>query len=154
MGQCRRASARVVNTYTLLVEDMIEGSPEAMTEAQLGDRARAMLDGIYRHELAVWRDRFETRANQGRASTDIAQAARAATLGAVESMLADIDEVVPGRVSEDGAVAFAEHANPPNYDLIDEIATRVITTGGRVIGVRKPDIPQLAALAVILRYPV
>jgi release factor family 11 len=143
---------RSVNTYTLLVEDMIEGNPEAMTEAQLGDRARAILDGIYRDELALWRDRFETRSGQGRASTDVAQAARAATIGAVESMLADIDEVVPGRIGEDGTVAFAEQANASNYDLIDEIATRVIATGGQVIGVRKADIPQLAALAVILRY--
>ena len=143
---------RSVNTYTLLVEDMIEGNPEAMTEAQLGDRVRVTLDGIYRDELALWRDRFETRSGQGRASTDVAQAARAATIGAVESMLADIDEVVPGRIGEDGAVAFAEQANASNYDLIDEIATRVIATGGQVIGVRKADIPQLAALAVILRY--
>jgi hypothetical protein len=145
---------RSVNTYALLVEDVIEGSPQAMTEAQLGDRARAILDRIYRDELVVWRDRFETRSNQGRASTDLAHAARAATIGAVDSMLADIDEVVPGRIGEDGAVAFAEQSNASTYDLIDEIATRVITTGGRVIGVRKADIPQLAALAVILRYPV
>ena len=49
-----------------------------MAEAQLGDRARAVLDGIYRDELTAWRTLFEARANQGRATTDIAQAARAA----------------------------------------------------------------------------
>jgi hypothetical protein len=35
--------------------------------------------------------------------------------------------------------------------LVDEIATRVIATGGRVMGVRKADIPRVAALAAILR---
>lgn len=69
-------------------------------------------------------------------------------------MLVDIDEVAPGRIDEDGAVAFAEQANTSNYDLIDEIATRMITTAGRVTGVRKADIPRQAALAVIMRYPV
>ena len=34
-----------------------------------------------------------------------------------------------------------------------EIATRVIAAGGRVIGVRKADIPRGAPLAAILRYP-
>lgn len=112
------------------------------------------MDGIYREELAVWRNLFEARVNQGRATTDIAQAARAATMGAVESMLVDIDEVVLGRIDDNGAIVFAEHANASNYDLVDEIATRVIATGGRVIGVRKADIPRAVALAVILRYPV
>ena len=145
---------RSVNTYTHLAEATIEGSPEAMTDAELGERARAVLDGIYREELAAWRSLFEARANQGRATTDIAQAARAATMGAVDSMLVDIDEVIPGRIDEDGAIVFAEQASASNYDLVDEIATRVIATGGRVIGVRKADIPGSVALAVILRYPV
>jgi hypothetical protein len=43
---------------------------------------------------------FEARANQGRATTDIAQAARAAAMGAADWMLVDIDEVVPGRIGE------------------------------------------------------
>jgi len=145
---------RSVNSYPHLTAATIEGNPEAMTEAQLGDRARAVLDGIYRDELTAWRTLFEARANQGRATTDIAQAARAATVGAVDSMLTDIDETLPGRIAEDGAVEFAERPTATNYDLVDEIATRVISTGGRVIGVRKAEIPRAAALAAMLRYPV
>jgi hypothetical protein len=145
---------RSVNSYPHLAAATIEGNPEAMTEAQLGDRARAVLDGIYRDELTAWRTLFEARANQGRATTDIAQAARAATVGAVDSMLMDIDETLPGRIAKDGAVVFAEEPMATNYDLVDEIATRVITTGGRVIGVRKAEIPRAAALAAMLRYPV
>ena len=145
---------RSVNSYPHLAAAAIEGNPEAITEAQLGERARAVLDGIYRDELTAWRTLFETRANQGRATTDIAQAARAATAGAIDSMLMDIDETLYGRIAEDGAVVFAEQPTITNYDLVDEIATRVITTGGRVIGVRKAEIPRTAALAAILRYPV
>jgi hypothetical protein len=143
-----------VNTFSHLAKATIEGSPEAMTEAELGERTRAVLDGLYRDELAAWRSLFEVRADQGRATTDIAQAARAATMGAVESLLVDINEMIPGQIGEDGATVFADQVNASNYDLVDEIATRVIATGGRVIGVRKADIPRLAALAVILRYPV
>ncbi|MBV8336502.1 MAG: hypothetical protein JO358_13885 [Alphaproteobacteria bacterium] len=145
---------RSVNSYPHLAAAAIEGNPEAMTEAQLGDRARTVLDGIYRDELTAWRTLFEARANQGRATTDVAQAARAATAGAVDSMLMDIDETLSGRIADDGAVVFAEQPTATNSDLVDEIATRVITTGGRVIGVRKAEIPRAAALAAMLRYPV
>lgn len=145
---------RSVNSYSHLVDATIEGSPENLTDAQVGERARSILDEIYRGELAAWRRLFETRASQGRATADLAQAARAATSGAVDSILVDIDEVIPGRIDDRGAIVFADQASASNYSLVDEIATRVIATGGRVIGARKADIPGGESLAAILRYPV
>ena len=56
---------------------------------------------------------------------------RAAIAGAIETMLADIDEIIPGRIGE--------------------IASRALAADGRVIAVRKADIPGGEALAAILR---
>lgn len=145
---------RSVNTYNHLARPAIEGNAESLTDVQLGERVRTILDGIYRDELMAWRRLFDARIGDGRATTDIAQAARAATMGAVDSVLVDIDETMRGSIDERGAVAFAGQASASSYDLVDEIATRVIATGGRVLGVRKIDIPQGESLAAILRYPV
>jgi hypothetical protein len=144
---------RSVNTYAHLVAAGIDGSPVTLTDGQLADRARAVLDGLYRDEIAKWKKEFTVRENQDRATTDIAHAARAATYGAVETMLVDIDEVVPGTIDEtDGAVTFSEHSDARDYGVVDEIASRVIRSGGRVLGVRKADIPGGKSLAAILRY--
>lgn len=146
---------RSVNTYSHLAPVTIDGSPVNLSDAQLAERSRPVLDGLYRREITDWAALFETRANQGRASTDIAQTARAATFGAVETLLVDIDEVISGSVDEaDGAVAFDDRADSVNYGVVDEIAGRVILSGGRVLGVRKADIPGGTSLAAILRYPV
>jgi hypothetical protein len=146
---------RSVNTYAHLAKAGIDGSPAYSTDAQLADRARALLDGLYRDEIAQWKKAFAARENEDRATTDIAHAARAATYGAVETMLVDIDEVVPGTVDEnDGAVTFAKSANARDYGVVDEIASRVIRSGGRVLGVRKADIPGGKSLAAILRYAI
>jgi hypothetical protein len=146
---------RSVNTYSHLASMTIAGSPETLSDADLAARARSVLDGLYGDEIAAFTKLFETRQNQGRATTDIAQAARAATYGAVETMLIDIDEVVPGKVDEtDGRVAFTDRASAESYGVVDEIAGRVIMSGGRVLGVRKTDIPDGKSLAAILRYPV
>jgi hypothetical protein len=102
------------------------------------------LDEIYRREIAAWREMFRQRENSGRAMTDIAKAAHAATFGAVETILVDIDEVIPGRIDDQGAVSFAARSGDDNYGVVDEIATRVLATGGRVIGVRKADVPVRA----------
>ena len=77
---------RSVNTYAHLADTTIEGSPDAVPHAQLGELARPILDGLYRSQIDAWNSLFEARSNQGRATTDLAQAARAATMGAVESM--------------------------------------------------------------------
>ena len=34
-------------------------------------------------------------------------------MGAVESMLADIDDVIPGRIDDAGSVTFVEQATQP-----------------------------------------
>jgi hypothetical protein len=103
--------------------------------------------------LFQWKKTFAARGNEDLATTDIARAARAATYGAIETMLVDIDEVVPGTVDEkDGAVTFAKSANTTDYAVVDEIASRVIRHGGRVLGVRKADNPAGKSLAAILRY--
>ncbi len=144
---------RSVNTYTHLAKAGIDGSPVRSTDAQLADRARALLDGLNRDEIAQWKMAFAARENEDRATTDIARAARAATYGAVETMLVDIDEVVPGTVDEtDGTITFAKTANAGDYGVVDEIASRVIRSGGRILGVRKADIPGGKSLAAILRY--
>jgi hypothetical protein len=101
------------------------------------------------------RELFETRKGQGRATTDIAQAARAATYGAIEALLVDIDEVVPGWVDEaDGSIRFADESDATSYGIVDEIAARALAQGAKVLGVRKADLPGGAHLAAILRYAV
>ena len=104
---------RSVNTYSHLTKTTISGSPQTTTDAQLGQKSRTILDGLYLEEIAAWRRVFEARENQGRATTDIAQAARAATMGAVELMLADIDDVIPGRIDDAGSVTFVEQTTQP-----------------------------------------
>jgi hypothetical protein len=146
---------RSVNTYAHLTAAGIDGSPGAMTDAQLAERARAILDQLYADDIAHWKQVFATRNEQDRATTDIAHAARAATFGAVETMLVDIDEVIPGTVDEkDGSVSYTTKPGALSYGIVDEIASRVIRSGGRVIGVRKSDLPDGESLAAILRYAV
>ena len=84
--------------------------------------------------------------------TDLAEVARAATFGAVDTVLVDIDTVVPGTVDEDtGAVIFGPESTT-SYGVVDEVARRVWLTGGRVLAVRRDDVPGEQGVAAILRY--
>jgi hypothetical protein len=146
---------RSVCSYDHLAHAGIETSPNRMSEAELAQAARPILDGLHATLLDEVRDLYRTRENDGRATTQIARAARAATFGAVDTLLVDIDEVVPGTVDEtSGEITFDSDENATNYGVVDEIAARVIGAGGRVLAVRRADIPQNGSLAAILRYAV
>ncbi|PJF10033.1 hypothetical protein [Pseudorhodobacter sp. MZDSW-24AT] len=144
---------RSVTTQDTLVEDAIRTSPANMTAAQLDSAARPILDAEQAKALADLQDRFAALAGEGRALTDVEEVAKAATFGAVDTLFVDIDHVVPGTVDETtGAVTFAKEASAKTHGVIDEIAARVITTGGTVLAVRQDEVPGKGAVAALLRY--
>jgi hypothetical protein len=143
---------RSVNTYPGLIDETIAGNPNLMTDAQLEDAALPMLDRLYKRALkaAIARfDEFKPR----RATTDVSYAAHAATAGAIDELLIDIDAVIPGLVSEfDGSVTYAASDDAEVYSVVDEIARRALYTGARVLGAWRDELPDRAPLVAILRY--
>ena len=144
---------RSVNSYPHLVEATIVGNPDDASDGELAARARGVLDELYAAELAGIHDLYALRASQGRASSDVADVARAATFGLVDTVLVDMDQTLPGFIDEEtGAVTFDESDDAVNYGVVDEIARRAWVNGGRVLAVRASDIPGGAPVAAVLRY--
>jgi Bacterial archaeo-eukaryotic release factor family 11 len=143
---------RSLNTYPRLADEMIEGNPDQVTDAELEDAAIPILDRLYSRELkaviALY-DELKPR----RATTDVSYAAHAATAGAIEQLLVDLDAVVPGLVSDlDGSVTYSASDDAETYSVVDEVARRALSTGAKVMGARREELPDRAPLAAILRY--
>jgi hypothetical protein len=146
---------RSVNSYPHLATTSIAGNPERASDAELAASARGVLDALYAEELGQTRERFEHRLAEGRALLDIGDVARAATHGAIDTVLVDIDAVVPGSIDEQrGSVTFSSSAGADRYGVVDEIARRAWLAGGAVLAVRGNDIPGRGPVAAILRYPI
>jgi release factor family 11 len=144
---------RSVNSYPHLLGTSLPGNPEAVSDGELAEGARRLLDDLYAAELRTIQETYALRASQRRASSDIADVARAATFGLVDTVLVDIDAVVSGDVDEEtGAVSFDDAGDAVNYGVVDEIARRAWLNGGTVLAVRRDDIPGKESVAAILRY--
>ncbi len=144
---------RSVSTYPHFATQVIETSPVRIPAHELAASARPILDERHAESIRAFKALYSERENEGRATTDVATAARAATFGAVDTLVVDIDEVVVGRVDEEtGEVKFGDQDGANSYGIVDEIAGRTLATGGRVIGERRTDIPGGGSLAAILRY--
>ena len=143
---------RSLNSYPHLAGPGIPGSPERATDAELAVAARTVLDEVYAGELSEIHNLFEVRFSQGRASTDLTMVARAATYGIVDTLLVDIDEKVPGYVEEESGEVRLADDDASSYGVVDEVASRVLLAGGRVVAVRADQVPGGGPLAAILRY--
>jgi len=143
---------RSVNTHPGLADEMIEGNPDQTTDAELEDAAIPILDRLYSRDLAAVIARYDE-LKPRLATTDVSYAAHAATAGAIEQLLVDLDAVVPGLVSDlDGSVTYAASDDAETYSVVDEVARRALYTGARVMGARREELPDRAPLTAILRY--
>ncbi|MBV9607330.1 MAG: hypothetical protein JO027_19605, partial [Solirubrobacterales bacterium] len=116
---------RSVNTYPHLLAQGIPGNPETVSDAELAAGTRTVLDDLYAAELREVQDLYGQRSAEGRALSDVAEVARAATFGAVDTLLVDIDATVPGTVDDrTGAVAFRGAGSGDVHDVTDEITRR------------------------------
>jgi Bacterial archaeo-eukaryotic release factor family 11 len=146
---------RSVSTYPLLAGSSIPGSPETLSDAELVEGARAMLEELNAATLRDTHELYARREAESRAAADLAVVARAATFGMVDTVLVDIDEPVPGSVDEEaGTVELSDADDAVNYGVVDEIVRRVWRTGGTVFAVRREDVPGGGPAAPILRYPL
>ncbi len=143
---------RAVCDYPEFAEEAIQGNPARLTDAELEDRAIPILDHLYTREVMNLIARYEE-LKPRRATTDVSYAAHAATAGAVDQLLVDLDAIVPGLVSDvDGSVTYAASDDAEVYNVVDEVARRALCTGARVLAASREQLPERAPLAAILRY--
>ena len=145
---------RQVNSYPHLVEDTLEGNPETSSDAELAAEARTILDKLNSQTLAEQREKFGDLESAGLASKDLHYVARAATYGAVSTLMYDIDAFEPGSIDGDGKVTSAPENDAVAYGIVDEIVRRALATGAKVVAARATDLPDGASVAALLRYQI
>ena len=145
---------RQVNSYPHLLPTGVPGNPEQVRDENLVASARAVLDDHHRQEVAELNARIDDLVSTGRSSMDLATLAYAATNGLVDTLLVDLEQRVPGEVSDDGRIEFSDTDDHRSYGVVDEIARRVLRTGGKVMAVRGDEIASAQPAAGILRHPI
>ncbi|MHA6694726.1 baeRF11 domain-containing protein [Homoserinimonas sp. A520] len=143
---------REINSYPGLLDRGIQANPESLTIDELDARTREILDGHYAAELSQWRELFGTQHSNGLATSQLGEVARAATAGAVDGLFFDIDSTLEGTIDDVGVVHSADAPGPTTYGIVDEVAARVLRSGGTVKAVRAADLPDDSPVAATLRY--
>ncbi len=144
---------RATNSLLNLVDETLSTNAEHLNIWELVTLARPVLDDFYQAQLEGLKPLFEQRAGERRVTHDLSDAARAATFGAIDLLLVDIESQVPGTINDQGIITFASEDGALTYGVIDEIARRALATGARVLAVREENL-EGKSLSAILRYPL
>ena len=148
-----RSIFRGLNSYPHLLDAVIETNPDRATDQELATAARGILLEQQAADGAGLAELFQPRSSQRRAPTEVTDAARAATAGAVDTLVVDRDLLTPGTVEDDGTVKGPDAATGQVYGVVDEIARRVLLTGGTVLSVDAASVRGGQGFAAIVRYP-
>ncbi len=144
-----------VCSYDHVLHEQPEGVAAESSDMEIATASRALIDKYHQDVMASMRSQYSSQINNRRATDDISDIARLATFGGVDTLMVDLEAVVPGSIDpETGAVTYAEGSGPDSYDVLSEIASRTIQTGGKIYSVRQADLPGTTQIAAILRYPV
>ncbi|MGW5310605.1 baeRF11 domain-containing protein [Nocardia thailandica] len=147
---------RSVNSYPDLLDESLPGNPEHLSAEELAAHTRPLLDRHYAAQLAELSDLFGKRGAEGRALTDVADVARAATFGIVDTVFVDIDVSLPGTLADDDGAGHLRHrrrgTRRPGRDRAAGAAHRQAGARGprrggarRRPGGRDPALPDVAA---------
>ncbi|GAA1326658.1 hypothetical protein ACFSWE_04210 [Leucobacter albus] len=143
---------RSVTRNAKLLDDGINGNPDNRSTTELDAAAREILDRYYAAELAERQEQFGSLQAAGRAVTDLSDIARAAVAGAISTLYVDMDAHPEGTLDEQVGGLVAE--STAGYSLVDQLASKVLASGGRVLALRADEVPGGNGIGAEVRFSV
>lgn len=131
----------------------VEKHSAALNVDQLRTEVWRVVEPMYLARLARMIEDYGTATAQGRATSDLSDAARAAVAGRIGILLIEADRVIPGRFDPaTGQISQDRLADPEVGDMLDDLAEAVLRTGGEVVVVPAQRMPLASGLAATFRY--
>ena len=144
---------REVSQNPYLLAASLNVHPNDLTLDELCKRAWEKVQPHYLERLTGLVDRFHAAKQREQATDNLADAARAVVSGRIDTLLVDADRRVPGRMdAASGDIALGKLEDPDVDDLLDDLAERVMATGGDVVMVPSERMPSETGLAAIYRF--
>lgn len=138
------------NAY--LVEEGIHANTDALSKDALRDEAWRLMQPRYHARLQQIVDMYHAQKARSMATDDLTHAVEFASDGRVGTLIVEADRRIPGRI--DGCMPRRAVVldDPLAGDILDDLAERVLKTGGQVIVAPRASMPTATGLAAIFRY--
>jgi hypothetical protein len=134
-----------------LLDEGIHTNADAHSIDRLREHAWRVMEPRYHARLTQLLDMYHAAKARGQATDDLTHALEFATDARVGTLLVEADRRIAGTV-EGKMPRHADAHDPAAGDILDDLAERVLRTGGQVITVPKGSMPSDTGLAATFRY--
>lgn len=148
---------REINSYSGLIQDEVEGSPERMGEQDMHRRAWKLVKPIFESRRNDVLEQFKRMKGQQSelVTTDLETAVKAAVHGGVDSLLISAGVQRWGRyVMDKNQMVLEEDPGPENEDLLDLAARQTLLNSGKVFIIQPDEVSGSGELGAILRFEI
>ena len=132
-----------------LLEDGIHMNGAALAPEALRAEAWKVMEPRYHARLTQILDEYGAATARALATDDLTHAVEFATDGRIGTLIIEADRRIPGEI--DGRLPRHVDGDEAG-DILDDLAERVLRTGGQVIVAPKGSMPTNTGLAAIFRY--
>ena len=139
---------RQVCSAPTLLTDGVEANADKWTLTEIAEAVRPVLIAHLAESDTALAALVDERRGGRRATNDLSDIARAATISAIATLIVDRDYDERGSIGDDGALTL----DPNGPMLAEELSRRVVAHGGRVIALPTDRLPGGAPVTAILRY--
>jgi len=144
---------REVSAVATVIDAAVPGSPEELADAELHERAWALVAPLAERQTEERLARYAEHAAKGGAAHSIQGVLSGAQAARVETLFVPSDHAVWGRFDAAGGRARI-HASRRrgDEDLLDRAVVETLRTGGTVVPLAQERLPGGGPLAAIMRY--
>lgn len=143
---------RDISHNACLLEEGIHTNPDAMTREQLREQAWRVMEPRYHARFQQILDMYHAARARTQATDELTHAVEFATDGRVGTLIIEFDRRIPGHIEGRMARHAVVRDEPGTGDILDDLAERVLKTGGQVIVAPRGNMPTQTGLAAIFRY--
>ena len=136
---------RSICSYPHLLADGVEANAETWNDAEIAEAVRPVLESASQARAADLASLVSLRRGQKRVATDLADIAKAATAGAVDTLIVDRAANEGGSLDEAGNLVLEDGG----VNVVDVVAARVLAQGGRVLALDAAELPDGQSTALL-----
>jgi hypothetical protein len=146
------AHFRQISHNPCLLEEGIHANADAMSREALREQAWRLMQPRYHARLQQIIDMYHAQKARTMATEDLTHAVEFATDGRVGTLIVEADRRLPGHIEGRMPRRAVVIDDPRAGDILDDLAERVLKTGGQVIVAPRASMPTDTGLAAIFRY--
>jgi hypothetical protein len=142
-----------VNSYQHLVENGIIGNPTGFTALDLLERARAIVEPIFKEGQRVSAERYKEFLHKKQAANRPIEVLQAAYMGQIDSLFVPLGVEMWGTYDFDtNRLEVHSEQKPGDTDLLNLAAMQTVLNAGTVYAVPPEEMPDNSTIAAVYRY--